>query len=139
MHEYSTESSKTLTLKRFLEEMICSETLHLRCSSALEVSYIRRRAPGLAATAFLSFSASPKLPIKITIKMENCKLVGQGDRQPSFPLTCYEPNNFKNDQAMLKLEFILSETKITPFKYSYQLDVFTYNVVLVLVYICIDV
>ncbi|MCD8538849.1 MAG: beta-lactamase family protein, partial [Leadbetterella sp.] len=56
--------------------------------------------------------SSPELPIKLTIKIENGKLTGQGDGQPSFPLTCYEKNHFKFDKAMVKLEFIPTENKM---------------------------
>jgi len=73
--------------------------------------------PGLELSSedldkYLGVYSSPTFPLKVTITKQGNNLIGQATGQPSFPLEAYEPNKFKFDQAMLKLDFLPEENKM---------------------------
>ncbi len=61
---------------------------------------------------YLGIYSSLSFPLKITITKEKNVLIAQATGQPSFSLEAYEEHKFKFDQALLKLEFIPSESKM---------------------------
>lgn len=56
--------------------------------------------------------SSADFPLKVTIFKQDDVLMGQATGQPAFALEAYEINNFKFDQAGLKLEFLPEENKM---------------------------
>ena len=65
---------------------------------------------------YLGVYGSTDIPLKITISKQGNILIGQATGQPSFQLEAYEIDKFKFDPAMLKLEFVPAEQKMTLFQ-----------------------
>ncbi|SDS02636.1 CubicO group peptidase, beta-lactamase class C family [Gillisia sp. Hel1_33_143] len=56
--------------------------------------------------------ASPMLPIKLDVFIEDGSLLVQGTNQPAFILYAVDKDKFKNDLLKLKIEFKPSESKL---------------------------
>jgi len=56
--------------------------------------------------------STPELPMKITITREETILMAQGTGQPAFPLTAFENDKFKFEQAGVVIEFNAKKNKL---------------------------
>ena len=61
---------------------------------------------------YIGVYSTPDLPIKITISREDKILMAQGTGQPAFPLSAFDTDKFKFDQAGVIIEFITKENKL---------------------------
>ncbi|MGV3509320.1 MAG: serine hydrolase domain-containing protein [Sphingobacteriaceae bacterium] len=62
---------------------------------------------------YLGVYSSSQLPLKIAITKNNNTLFGQATGQPSFPLEATAKDNFKFDQAGVKIEFVPDGNQFT--------------------------
>lgn len=61
---------------------------------------------------YIGIYSTPELPIKISITREDNTLMAQGTGQPAFPLTAFENDKFKFEQAGVLIEFMAKKNKL---------------------------